>query len=243
MINIISIPRINALGLNGPEKAPEILLKKIPHEKINVGNEDISEDEKLIRKEVKKHVESSEKTLFVGGDHSITYPIGLDFMKKYRDKSFLIVFDAHPDCMPSMKEPTHEDYLAGLIKRGWNPKNICLIGIRKIEPEEKRFLEKFKMKYFSQENSIKEIKKYLEKNTNQKQIYLSVDIDAVDPKNAMAVNYPEQKGISKHNLFNLLKYILPKSHIIDIVEFVPQKDVKKKTERFVKKIIKLINKK
>ncbi len=240
MIKIISIPRINALGLKGPEKTSEILLKKINHEILFVKNENINFDEKIIQREIKKHLNENKKILAIGGDHSITYPIGKSFLKKYKEKSFLIVFDAHPDCMPAMREPTHEEFLSGLIRIGWNPKNICLIGIRKLEPEEKIYIKKNKIKYFPADANIKEIKQYLK--TISKKIYLSIDIDVIDPKSIPAVNYPERNGFSEKQFISLLKYILKKKSIelIDIVEFVPNKDKNNKSKKFIIKLIKLI---
>ncbi|MFA5484786.1 MAG: arginase family protein [Candidatus Pacearchaeota archaeon] len=239
---VISIPRINALGLKGPEKTPEILLKKIKHIKVNVENQDIAQDEKEIFKEIKKQLNKKENLLLIGGDHSITYPSAKAFLQKYKQKSFLIIFDAHADCMPPMKEPTHEEFLAGLVKEGWNPKDICLIGIRKIESEEKKFIKKNKIKYFTPNEKITEILNYLEKSTKGKKVYLTIDIDVNDPKFAPAVNYPEQNGLNKRQFIKLIKSIKKNQNpiITDIVEFVPKKDKKKKTKRLVKEIINII---
>ncbi|MDD4563770.1 MAG: arginase family protein [Candidatus Nanoarchaeia archaeon] len=243
MKEIISIPRINALGLKGPEKTPEILLKKINHTKINTENQNISRDEKEIFKRIKESLSKDKRIFILGGDHSITYPSAKAFLQKYKQKSFIIIFDAHADCMPPMKEPTHEEFLAGLVKFGWNPKNICLIGVRKIESEEKEFLEKNKIKYFKTKIKTEEILNYLKQKTKNKKVYFSIDIDVIDPKFAPAVNYPEKKGLTKRKFFKLFKKILSLENLrlIDLVEIVLPKDKKNKTKRISKKIIYLIN--
>ena len=66
------------------------------------------------------------KVCFVGGDHSITYPLFKAFREK-NAKPFLIVFDAHADCMPSMKEPTHEEFLRRIIEDGFDPAKVMKI--------------------------------------------------------------------------------------------------------------------
>ncbi len=240
MTKIFSIPRINSLGLNGPEKTPQILLQKKKYIQIKSDNENITEDEKEIYNVIKKEIASNDKILLIGGDHSITYPAGKAFLQKYKNKSFLIIFDAHTDCMPPMKEPTHEEFLAGLIKQGWPTKNILIIGLRKIEPEEQKFLDKHKIKYVSHyyNNTITQIKKL----TINKKIYLSIDIDAIDPKYAPAVNYPEPNGLTKKTFFKLIKTINKNQVpiIIDIVEIVPDKDKKNKTIKLAKKLIKIL---
>ena len=45
-------------------------------------------------------------SLFLGGDHSISYPIFKAFSKFYNN-ACLIVFDAHADCMHNIHPPTH----------------------------------------------------------------------------------------------------------------------------------------
>ncbi len=242
MKKIIAIPRINALGLKGPEKFPGLLLKKIPFSIIKIHNQDISKDEKEIYKTINTELKQNNKLTLIGGDHSITYPSAKAFLKNYKQKSFIIIFDAHADCMPPMKEPTHEEFLAGLIKIKWPTKNIIIIGLRKVEPEEQKLLEKHNIKYFSKYN--KNILNQINKLTKNKKIYLSIDIDAIDPRYAPAVNYQEKKGLTKKQFFKIVKSIHKKQQpiITDIVEIVPHKDIKNKTLKISKKIIRIITK-
>lgn len=236
-MKLIAIPRINALGFIGPEKTPKYLGLNY-FDIIKTKNENISEDQRLIEKKTKELM--NEKCLFVGGDHSITYPLVKNFNEIYGETSFLIVFDAHPDCMPSMVEPTHEEFVYGIIKAGFNPKNILLLGIRKIEPEERELLKKEKIKYFSAGENLEIVKEYILKNTLNKKVYLSIDIDALNPKVCPAVNYPEPKGYSEEIFFNLLNFIKEKCNVKarDLVEIVPEKDEKGKTKEFAIRIIK-----
>ncbi len=241
MIKIVSIPRINSLNLKGPEMSPKFLKDKIFFDKIKITNEDISFDQNKIIDESKPYFK--DKVIFIGGDHSITYPLGLNFMKKYQSP-YLIVLDAHPDCMPEMQEPTHEEYLSALIKKGWKRKNICLIGLRKIEPEEKEFLKKNKIKYFLWDEKIGNIKKHVKRMLKNKSIYLSVDLDVINPKFFPAVNYIEKGGLSFLKFKKILKLILKKSNVraVDIVEYVPLKDVKGKSKKKIFKTIRLFYK-
>lgn len=241
MIKIVSIPRINSLNLKGPETTSKFLRNKISFDEIKVTNEDISFDEIKIIEKSKLYFK--DKVIFLGGDHSITYPLGLNFMKEY-ENPYLIVLDAHPDCMPEMREPTHEEYLSALIKKGWKKENICLIGLRKIEPEEKEFLKKNKIKYSLWNEKISNIKKYFEKTLKNKNIYLSIDFDVINPKFFPAVNYIEKDGLSYLKFKKILKLILKKNNVrtIDTVEYVPVKDIKEKSKKIVLKTIKLLNK-
>jgi agmatinase len=238
-MKIYQIPRINALGLKGPENAPEIILKDTPSEKISVDNNNIQESEQIIYSKTKEIFSQDEKALFVGGDHSITYPILKAFQEK-NDNPFLIVFDAHIDCDFCAKEPTHEEWLRGIVESGFNPKNIVLIGIRKEWKVEKEFLKENRIKVFNKIEA--ETINYIKENSKDKKVYISIDTDALDPKFAPAVNYQEPNGLEENEFKNLLKEILKETDVraIDIVEVVPKKDIENKTINLVREIISTI---
>jgi len=235
-MKLYSTNRINALGLKGPEETPN---NSPEAEYIQVNNDNIEESEKILYQKAKKIFDKKEKPLFIGGDHSITYPIFKAFQERKKG-SFLIVFDAHADCMPPQQEPTHEEFLRAIIENGFPAQNIILIGIRKAEPEEQKFLKENNIKT---SNETKESLKYIKENSKDKKIYLSIDIDALDPKFAPAVNYPEPNGLDKNEFKNLLKEILKENNVeaVDIVEAVPQKDIENKTINLINEIIEIIN--
>ena len=228
MVKIVGIPRINALGHKGPEEMPAAVSKilKQDFEIMKVDNDDIEKSEKEIFEKAGE-ILGNEKVCFVGGDHSITYPIIKSFREKYKNP-FLIVFDAHADCMPPMSEPTHEEFLRAIVENGFNTENIILIGARKIEPEEMRFLKSKGIKVFSEINDVEAVADYVTENANGHDLYVSVDIDALDPAYAPAVNYPEAAGLSSKDFFYLLRRIfrIKTLKAIDVVEAVPDKDEK-----------------
>ena len=141
-MKIVSVPMINALGLKGPEEAPGRILSELDlsSEEVEIDNSDIKKSGELIYERSKEIFREKEKVVFIGGDHSITFPIFKAFLEEH-DNPFLIVFDAHADCMSPMKEPTHEEFLRGIIENGFSPENVILIGVRKIEREEKKFFK------------------------------------------------------------------------------------------------------
>jgi len=252
-MKIISAPRINAFGKKGPEEMADKVLMKlgVDAEKIDIDNSDIDNSEKMIYLRAKEIFKDNEKVVFVGGDHSITYPIFKAFSEKNKN-AFLIVFDAHADCMPPMKEPTHEEFLRAIIEGGFDASKIILVGARKFEDVEKKFLEDNGVKVFGDahasvssdegriknpyssfnksqdEGNIKIIADYISERANGMDVYVSVDIDVLDPAFAPAVNYPEPNGLSSRELFYLLKRIfcIKSLKALDVVEVVPEKDEK-----------------
>ena len=226
-MRIVKVPGINALGKRGPEDAPDKIATElgVSAELIGVDNFNVEESEKIIFNGARGVFERGGRSVFIGGDHSITYPIFRAFAEKF-ENAFLIVFDAHADCMPPMKEPTHEEFLRAIIESGFSPENVVLIGARKIEPEEWRFLKERGVKVFSEIYDLEAVADYVTERANGKEVYVSVDIDVLDSAFAPGVNCPEPNGLSSRELFYLLKRIfcVKSLRAMDVVEVVPEKD-------------------
>jgi len=215
----------------GTELAPDRISQE--GETLKLNNSNIEEQEKKIYKKAKK---IKEKTIFIGGDHSISYPITKALFKKY-PRLKLIILDAHPDLMPPMENPTHEEWLNAIIKNGLNPKNILLIGARDIDPKEKKYpIQTIAISKLN--NSKEKIKEF----TKENQVYLSIDIDFFDAKVAPATGYPEKNGASKEQGLTLIKDIIENTNIIsaDLTEINPTKPGTKKTIELAKEILKII---
>jgi agmatinase len=228
-MKIVSVPMINALGLKGPEEAPEKILSELDldSEKVEIDNSDIKKSGEAIYSKSKDIFGKEERVVFIGGDHSITFPIFKAFQEEYNDP-FLIVFDAHADCMSPMKEPTHEEFLRGIIENGFSPENVILIGVRKIEREEKKFLEEKGIKVFSEIYDLEAVGDFVTEKALGKDIYVSVDIDVLDPSFAPGVSYSEPNGLLSKELFYLLRRIfrIKSLKALDVVEVIPSKDLK-----------------
>ena len=226
-MKIVSVPRISALGLKGPEKMGEKVLAEIgkEFETIKVDNSNIESSERAIFSRAMEIFSDGEKVIFIGGDHSISYPIFRAFSKVNKN-AFLIVFDAHADCDYPATEPTHEEWLRAIIERGFDASRVVLIGTRKMWEVEKKFLIDNGVKVFSEINDVEAVADYITEKANGLDVYVSVDIDVLDPAFAPAVNYPEVNGMSPRELFYLLGRIfyIKTLKAIDVVEVVPEKD-------------------
>jgi agmatinase len=239
-MKIIKVPRINALGLKGPEKAPDVILAGLGFDagEIKVDNSNVQKSHEVIYQRAKEIFSEKEKVAFVGGDHSISAPILKGFGEVYGfENSFLIMFDAHADCMEPMQEPTHEELFRSAIEYGFKPENVVLVGVRKIEPEEQKFLDENKVKIFLGTGNLEETGDYLTEKIKGKDVYVSVDMDVLNPSVVEGVNVPEENGMSEKGLFSLLEKVLPVAKAIDVVEVVPEKDVDGKTVEIAVKIL------
>ncbi len=258
-MKIISIP-FGGGGLgkgNGARKAPEKIIEQLKEqyaneegketkhefETIKVEENNVEESHKIITRRIK---ENNEKAIIIGGDHSITQPIIKGLKQRVEEDIMLIVFDAHPDLMHYFTPPTQEDYLRVLIEeKTIKPENIIIIGIRNWDKEEIKYLKEKKIKYYGMkeiyEKGIKETIKEITTRMREerKKTYLSIDIDVVDPVEAIGTGYQEHGGLSSRELIHCIQEIKKTGLIImaDIVEVNPEKDIQDMTSKLAAKII------
>ncbi|MAG39394.1 hypothetical protein CMI41_00285 [Candidatus Pacearchaeota archaeon] len=190
--------------------------------------------------ETNKALEEWDGGFFVGGDHSITYPLFKSFAEKH-DNPCLVIFDAHADCSDDFMPPTHEDFNKVLINRGsLKPENLFIIGLRKIYDHEREFMKEKGVKFLemaglgSHEELIKDIKEFV----GDKDLYLSIDIDVLDKKLAPGTGYIEDgDGMELDFLLEVVNGIKNLVKKGDLVEINPDKDSERKTIESGKKIL------
>lgn len=184
------------------------------------------------------------KTNFIalGGDHSITYSTFKAFAQNFNNPG-IIIFDAHPDLMPP-KNLDHETYLRKLIEDNIVKKeNIILIALRNWDDEEYKYIQDNRIKIYPMKNiSMEGIQNICDGLMSVAKdwdaLYLSIDIDAVDPAFAPGTGYTEPAGLTSRELLYLIHRIklLKNLKAIDIVEVNPEKDINDMTCRLGAKL-------
>lgn len=263
MVNIIKIPLVNGLGkTKGTESAPEKIIKflgeiysnekgkKILIDNLKISKVEIDGDLIKINDVIYNFAFKSfknKRSLFLGGDHSLSYPLTrsfFDYCENSGVEPALIIFDAHPDLMEPVdnKIPTHEEWLKALINDGFNPKNILFVGLRNCDPTELKIIKELGIKMVS----MNELMLNIEEKTDMimefgygKSVYLSLDIDVVDPAFAPGVGYVEPAGMSSRELIYIIQRmnLMKNLKAIDLVEVNPNLDIKDMTSRLAAKII------
>ena len=260
---VVKIPGISGLGhTKGCEKAGNSVLEAIKDihsneqgvsidsglfdlEEIHLDNSNIEEANKLVYQNSLEIFETKAKTVFLGGDHSISFSTCkafLDYCNKQGKKPCLIVFDAHADCMTPMKEPTHEEWLRALIEAGFPCENILLVGMRNAWKDETIFLKKNKIKTISinqLQEDLQEICDIIMEFSNGKELYVSIDIDVIYPAFAPATGYQEPGGLTSREFIYIIQRInkIKNLKAVDIVEINPEKDKKGSTIKLGAKIL------
>jgi len=207
--------------------------------------EDIKNLEELyerIYQEIKKIYRKDKKYVFLGGDHSITYPI-LKLMKENHDFA-LLYFDAHPDCEPD-PYVNYQSFMYYLIKeRIIEPENVIFIGISNWSFREKEFLEENKILYFTPYEIWDNINNVIEKireKIKEKKVYISIDLDVFDTG---CGHWLEPFGIRPFHYFKIIKEIKDFVDLIafDVVELYPQEFCENFAAKLIIETIALFNK-
>ena len=180
----------------------------------------------------------------IGGDHSITYEILHSLNKKMQSigqKFSIVYFDAHPDFISSY---TH--YYGSVLYDAskldmLDIEKSVIVGMREPEMEELKNIQKYKIKYIPifdfKSKSVDSIISFIRK-TVLKNVYISIDMDVVDPAFAPGVDVPAPGGISSLELLYLIKSIAPLSNLgADIMEISPPYDINNITSMLGVKII------
>lgn len=178
----------------------------------------------------------------IGGDHSITTII-LQAVNEALDgdKVSLIYFDAHPDFVSSTR-----NYYGSVITDSSNYidfKKSVLIGTRAAEQEEllnasKRGLEIVTPLDILEVGINHVVKKIISKCKSNK-VYLSIDLDCMDPGVAPGVSVPAPGGLFPLDLIYMIKKITENLQVVgmDIVELSPDYDINQNTANHAARIL------
>jgi agmatinase len=155
----------------------------------------------------------------LGGDHSITYPVVKAFARKYKELSILH-FDAHPDLYEDYhgNRYSHASPFARIMEEGL-AKRLVQVGIRTINQHQRDQAKKFGAEIYEMRNWKDDLA--LEFNSP---LYISFDVDALDPAFAPGVSHREPGGLSTRQVINVIQNL--KGNVVgaDIVEFNPRVD-------------------
>jgi agmatinase len=166
----------------------------------------------------------------LGGEHTITLGIMKGLSAKAQ-KTALVSFDAHLDLRKEFLglELSHTTFMR-CINEEVKPAKIIEVGTRAVCKEELAYAKKSGIDFFTSQQIRKEgpeqiTKKLREKLASYENVYLSVDMDVLDPAYAPAVQNPEPEGIETHTLIDILCALCSKRVIgFDVLEVAPNYD-------------------
>ena len=182
---------------------------------------------KKIENTATKILKDEKKGVFLGGEHSITYPIVKAFKNYYKD-IIVLHFDAHSDLRGSYEKDrlSHACVMKRVFDLGVE---FVSIGIRSQCIEEAHLIKNKKLNIFYMKdicNNKKWIEKVISKLKNKK-IYITFDVDFLDPSIMPATGTPEPGGFLWSETLDFIEKIGASSAKIvgfDFVELAPIKN-------------------
>lgn len=184
----------------------------------------------MVRLVVEDIISVKKVPVAIGGEHTIT----LGMLKGLGDKTgetAVVSFDAHLDVRKEYQGLTlsHTTFMR-VINEEVKPAKIIEVGTRAVSKEELAYAEEAEINIFTsqqigEEGTTQIIQKLKEELAPYKQIYLTVDMDVLDPAFAPAVQNPEPEGIDTHTLLDVLCALCDKRVVgFDVVEVAPVYD-------------------
>ncbi|MFX1254736.1 MAG: agmatinase [Promethearchaeota archaeon] len=224
------------------------LYNPIPETGINIvdtwriydcGNVDIyaktaTEAREEVYESLKRVFRPSRRFLFLGGDHLATYFSFYSLMKLSGKNTGIIYLDAHPDLYDEYEgnKYSHACVLRRIIdETKINPENIIQVGIRAPTPAQSDYAEKIGIKILSTKEfqangavqTAKIVRNYLSDNLDD--VYLSIDLDVLDPAYVPGIGNPQPGGLSTRAIIDFIHALQGiKLIAADVVELCPVYD-------------------
>lgn len=159
------------------------------------------------------------RVLTIGGDHSITYPIIQAYSRKYSGMTILQL-DAHPDLYDELEgnRDSHACPFARIMENGL-VKRLVQVGVRTMNPHQRQQAERFGV-------HVIEARDWSPRKLDDLEgpLYLSLDMDVLDPAFAPGVSHHEPGGLSTRDVLGIIQNLKAPLVGADIVEYNPERD-------------------
>lgn len=198
-----------------------------------IGNVDASME--VIRDAIRAVLRAGKIPFSLGGEHLVSWPVIQAMAEKYPNLA-IVHFDAHADL--------REDYLgepnshATVMRRAAElvgPKNLYQFGIRSGTREERKYAEANTNTFF---NQIHPALSQVIPELRRRPVYISLDIDVVDPAFAPGTGTPEPGGCTSSDIIQAI-HLLGQCKVVgfDLVEVSPALDLSQITAILAAKLL------
>lgn len=176
------------------------------------------------------------RPIVLGGDHSITYPI-VRAIRKHHEQLTILHFDAHPDLYDVFDGDrySHACPFARIMEEGLCDQ-LVQVGIRAMSGPQREQADRFGV-------DVVDMRRWVagDRYTLRHPVYISLDIDALDPAFAPGVSHREAGGLSVREVLTMIHGIDRPLVGGDVVEYNPRRDLEDVTApvcaKFVKEMI------
>ena len=200
---------------------------------------------KAIYSTVVRHNHDGSPMLFLGGDHFATYPAFRVVSELRRKQLSLLYFDAHPDLYPKYEGAlySHATVVSRILEdRETSSGTVCYVGIRASTAEQEKRVKALNLTEYTTQDvyakGCEAISSIVREELSGNPVYVSIDLDCLDPAYAPGVGNPQPGGLTTRQLIDLL-HGLDGLEIFgcDVVEYSPPCESKTRTTAFAAAIL------
>ncbi len=184
---------------------------------------------------VRSTLELGHPLICLGGDHSITYPIIQTFSRRYKNLTILH-FDAHPDLYDELdgNRLSHACQFARIMEEQL-VRRLVQVGIRTLNRHQRDQATRLGVEIVTMQNIAR-----LSELRLEGPLYVSLDLDVLDPAFAPGVSHYEPGGMSVRDVVAFIQSIRSEIVGADIVEYNPTRDRHAQTAMVAAKMLKEI---
>jgi len=164
------------------------------------------------------------KPIFIGGDHSVTYPV-IKGLSKHIGGLTIVHIDAHPDLYDAYEgnKFSHASPFARIMEEKL-VKRLIQVGVRATTPDQRVQAKKFGVECHEMKNWMG-----YEDLKLEGPVYMSIDLDGLDPTFAPGVSHPVPGGLLTREVLDLIHTSGPNLIGADVVEYNPTRDINSMT--------------
>jgi agmatinase len=173
------------------------------------------------------------RPILLGGDHAVTYP-ALRAVAARHGPVEILHFDAHPDLYDELlgNRRSHASPFARIMEEGL-AKRLVQVGIRTLNPHQRDQAARFGVEIVPMRDFTADLVPRLDGP-----VYVSIDLDGLDPAFAPGVSHHEPGGLSVRQVLDVLARITAPVIGADVVELNPDRDLNDMTAAVAAKLVK-----
>jgi arginase len=188
-----------------------------------------------IERAVERALAPGHPLICLGGDHAITHPI-LRAVRRRHDRLTVLHVDAHPDIYHAYEgnPRSHTSVFARVMEERLADR-LIQVGLRTVNDHHRDQFRRFGVE-------VIEASRWPDAQRIQlaTPVYVSIDLDALDPAYAPGVSHREPGGLSTRQVIELIQAIDRPIVAADIVEYNPRCDISNLTAVVASKLVKEI---
>src|SRR3954447_26749672 len=195
--------------------------------------EETEEDVGRISAAARSATEAGVIPIFLGADHMVSFPVVAGLADVHGHVNILH-FDAHPDLYEDFAgDPlSHASPFARIMERG-DAKRLVQVGIRTSNPHCREQAERYGVETVEMRNFDAD-----DVPIPEAPLYISIDLDGLDPAFAPGVSHHEPGGLSVRDILSVLRRVRGPIVGGDVVELNPSRDINGMTAVVAAKLVK-----